>query len=111
MRPPGRRGPRRSQREKIDRRLRERLFREVALLWTTRLNRPDRITVADEVMNALEIVRRAMLPAMAELYEGWSDALERDDLPPFLTLGSSPSTSARWRGCATTSACPPRWWR
>ncbi len=72
----------------IERRLRERLFREVALLWTTRLNRPDRITVGDEVMNALEIVRRAILPAMAELYEGWSDALEADELPPLLTLGS-----------------------
>ncbi len=72
----------------LDRRLREELFREIALLWLTRLNRPDRITVGDEVRNVLEIVRRAMLPAVVELYESWSEALDRPDLPPVLTLGS-----------------------
>ena len=70
-----------------DRRLHEALLREVGLLWTTRLNRPDRITVGDEVMNALEIVRRAMLPALSDLYAGWAEALEAEP-PPFLTLGS-----------------------
>ena len=72
----------------LDRRLRDALFREISLLWLTRLNRPDRITVADEVRNMLEVVRRALLPAFEELYEGWAEALGRPELPPVLTLGS-----------------------
>ena len=39
------------------------LFRAVALLWKTRLHRPDRITVSDEIDNTLGFVRRAILPA------------------------------------------------
>ena len=72
----------------LDRRIRDELFREVALLWLTRLNRPDRITVADEVRNMLEIVRRALLPALEALYEGWADELGRDELPAVLALGT-----------------------
>ena len=72
----------------LDRRIRDELFREVALLWLTRLNRPDRITVADEVRNMLEVVRRALLPALEELYEGWGEALGGPDLPAALTLGT-----------------------
>ncbi len=72
----------------LDRRIRDELFREVALLWLTRLNRPDRITVADEVRNMLEVVRRALLPALEALYEGWGEALGRAELPTALTLGT-----------------------
>lgn len=57
-------------------RLRESLFREIALLWRMRLHRPERIAVSDEIRNALAIVRDAMLPALIELYDDWSGLLE-----------------------------------
>lgn len=69
----------------IERRLREDLFREVALLWKARMHRPDRISPADEIRNSLAIVRRSILPALAELYDGWSEQFE--NATP-LTLGS-----------------------
>ena len=72
----------------LDRRLREALFREIALLWLTRLNRPDRITVGDEVRNMLEVVRRALLPALEELFDSWAEALDPPAPPTVLTLGS-----------------------
>ena len=73
----------------LDARIRENLFREVALLWRTRLHRPVKITVADEIRNALSIVRTSMLPALVDVYAGWSETLDADgDLPPLLRLGS-----------------------
>ena len=48
------------------------LFRAVALLWKTRLHRPDRITVSDEIDNTLGFVKRAILPALVRLYEDWT---------------------------------------
>ena len=69
----------------VERRLREDLFREVALLWKARMHRPDRISPADEIRNSLAIVRRSILPALAELYDGWSEQFET--ATP-LTLGS-----------------------
>jgi phosphoenolpyruvate carboxylase len=69
--------------------LKAELFREIALLWKTRLNRPEKITVDDEIRNTLSVVDRAILPAMAELYERWSRALEKGgDVPALLGLGS-----------------------
>lgn len=67
------------------RRLRDDLFREVALLWKARMHRPERITPADEIRNSLAIVRRSILPALVELYDGWSEHFET--ATP-LTLGS-----------------------
>ncbi len=70
------------------------LFREVALLWKTRQHRPEKITVDDEIGNALDVVTRSILPAMIELYEGWGVSLKRmgvaeeEVLPPLLRLGS-----------------------
>ena len=73
----------------LDKRIRESLFREVALLWRTRLHRPEKITVRDEIRNALSIVRTSMLPALIDLYENWSDVIgEGGDVPPMLKLGS-----------------------
>lgn len=73
----------------LDARIREGLFREVALLWRTRLHRPEKITVRDEIRNALSIVRTSMLPALIDLYENWSETLGGDgDAPPMLKLGS-----------------------
>lgn len=66
-------------------RLREDLFREVALLWKARMHRPERISPADEIRNSLAIVRRSILPALVELYDDWSEPFET--ATP-LTLGS-----------------------
>lgn len=68
-----------------ERRLRDDLFREVALLWKARMHRPERISPADEIRNSLAIVRRSILPALSELYDDWSAAFET--ATP-LTLGS-----------------------
>ncbi len=73
----------------LDARIREGLFREVALLWRTRLHRPEKITVRDEIRNALSIVRTSLLPAMVDLYETWSERVAGGgDVPPILRLGS-----------------------
>jgi len=69
----------------VEKRLREDLFREVALLWKARMHRPDRISPADEIRNSLAIVRRSILPALSELYDTWSERFE--NATP-LTLGS-----------------------
>lgn len=57
-------------------RLHDDLFREVALLWKTRIHRPERISPADEIRNTLAIVRRAVLPALNDLYAVWSERFE-----------------------------------
>ncbi|MDP1629951.1 MAG: phosphoenolpyruvate carboxylase [Caulobacter sp.] len=73
----------------LDARIREELFREIALLWRTRLHRPVKITVKDEIRNAISVVRTSMLPALVELYENWSARIGRGgDVPPMLRLGS-----------------------
>jgi len=73
----------------LDARIRESLFREVALLWRTRLHRPEKITVRDEIRNALSIVRTSMLPALIDLYQSWGEQLDRaGDVPTLLKLGS-----------------------
>src|SRR5690606_16398960 len=59
-----------------------------ALLWRTRLNRPERISVADEIRNVLSVVRQSVLPAAAALYEDWQGMPEVEDAPPVLRLGS-----------------------
>jgi phosphoenolpyruvate carboxylase len=65
------------------------LFRAVALLWKTRLHRPDRITVSDEIDNTLGFVKRAILPALVRLYEDWGrDLPEQAPFPLVLGLGS-----------------------
>src|SRR5438105_2026457 len=64
-------------------------FRGLALLGGTRLTRPERIAVADEIRNTLAIVSRAMLPALAELYETWTRQFgDAADFGEVLTLGS-----------------------
>ncbi|MFN3228597.1 MAG: phosphoenolpyruvate carboxylase [Asticcacaulis sp.] len=65
------------------------LFRAIALLWKTRLHRPDRITVIDEIDNTLSFVREAILPAVVSLYGDWARdlGLEGNDACP-LRLGS-----------------------
>jgi phosphoenolpyruvate carboxylase len=77
-------------REGRDERIRADLFREIAMLWRTRQTRPERITVADEIRNALAIVRGSILPAMADLYENWSRGL--------LPVVSTPLRLGSWLG-------------
>jgi phosphoenolpyruvate carboxylase len=72
----------------FERRLRERLFRELALLWKARMHRPERISPGDEIRNSLAIVRRSILPAVVELYDGWSEPFE----------GATPLTLGSWLG-------------
>ena len=69
--------------------IRERLFREIALMWRTRLYRPERITVKDEIRNALSIVRTSILPALVDLYEEWSGKIgSHGHIAPLLKMGS-----------------------
>ena len=73
--------------------IRDDLYREVALLWSTRLNRPERITVTDEINNLLGAVRRSILPALSSLYGEWARDLYHEGgldgpLPNVLKLGS-----------------------
>ena len=65
------------------------LYRAVALLWNTRLNRPERITVQDEINNLLAAVKRSILPALVTLYGEWAREIPHDHaLPNVLKLGS-----------------------
>ena len=69
--------------------IRERLFREIALMWRTRLYRPERITVKDEIRNALSIVRTSILPAIIDLYGDWTAQIAHNaELAPLLKMGS-----------------------
>jgi phosphoenolpyruvate carboxylase len=73
----------------MDAEIRERLFREIALMWRTRLYRPERITVKDEIRNALSIVRTSILPAVIDLYADWSQQIgEHGQMAPLLKMGS-----------------------
>jgi phosphoenolpyruvate carboxylase len=65
------------------------LFRVIAILWKTRLHRPDRIMVEDEIDNTLDFVKRAILPALHALYDEWARAFETPKpFPTVLTLGT-----------------------
>ncbi|MDB5455389.1 MAG: phosphoenolpyruvate carboxylase [Caulobacter sp.] len=73
----------------LDAEIREGLFREIALMWRTRLYRPERITVKDEIRNALSIVRTSILPAVIDLYGDWIRQIgDHGRLGPLLKLGS-----------------------
>ncbi|EGF91279.1 phosphoenolpyruvate carboxylase [Asticcacaulis biprosthecium C19] len=65
------------------------LYRAVSLLWNTRLNRPERITVQDEINNLVGAVKRSILPALVTLYNEWGREIPHDGkLPNILKLGS-----------------------
>jgi len=69
--------------------LKDDLFRSVAILWKTRLHRPDRIMVEDEIANTLSLVRRAILPALVALYEDWAQRFpDFETFPTLVTLGT-----------------------
>ena len=74
------------------------LLGRVATLWQTRMLRYTRLTVADEIENALSYYRSTFLPVIPRLYADLSKLLNRDGpkafsappapLEPFLRMGS-----------------------
>ncbi len=78
----------------LEARLKADLFREVALLWKTRQHRPEKITVEDEIGNALDVVKRSILPAMIELYETWGARAWRPMARCRRCCGSAPGSAA-----------------
>jgi phosphoenolpyruvate carboxylase len=67
----------------------EEIYRAVALLYTTRLHRPERITVMDEINNTLSVVNRSILPSLLTLYNEWGRDLPLSGpLPSVIKLGS-----------------------
>ena len=61
--------------------------RQVALLWRTRTLRRDKLTVEDEVENALDFMRKVFLPVLPELYRSFEESLSGRP-HSFLRLGS-----------------------
>jgi len=68
--------------------LEDQLRAEITGLWQTRLLRPKRIAVQDEILNIIATFARTFLPVMPKLYRTWEKLLQVDRLPPALRLGS-----------------------
>jgi len=72
----------------------EHLQRQVLLLWQTRMLRPHRPSVTDEVASALSYFDRTFLREIPALYADLEDRLGQDpaqedaELPPFFQVGS-----------------------
>jgi phosphoenolpyruvate carboxylase len=72
----------------------EHLQRQVLLLWQTRMLRPHRPSVTDEVASALSYFERTFLREIPALYAELEDRLGQDpalgdvELPPFFQVGS-----------------------
>ncbi|HEY9397785.1 MAG TPA: phosphoenolpyruvate carboxylase [Burkholderiales bacterium] len=70
------------------------LRREILTLWQTRMLRTVKLTVEDEIDNALAYYRYTFLKAVPHLYADIEDAVAAEfngepwELPPFLRLGS-----------------------
>ncbi|HEY4547361.1 MAG TPA: phosphoenolpyruvate carboxylase [Pedomonas sp.] len=64
------------------------LAREIAVLWKTRPLRAVRITVADEIDNALSYFRTTFLEVLPRLHQRWEALLGNRPLPAFLRVGS-----------------------
>ncbi len=79
-------------------RVRQRLTGLVATLWQTRMLRQQKLTVLDEIDNALSYYRSTFLDAIPRLYQDFADRLQpvrrsmfdvdARMLPPFLRMGS-----------------------
>ena len=65
-----------------------RLATQIATLWLTRMLRPARLTVADEIHNALAYWRSTFVPELPRLYEQLERLFGLPALPSFLRLGS-----------------------
>jgi len=66
----------------------QRLATQVATLWLTRMLRPAKLTVLDEIQNALAYWRSTFVPQMPRLYAGLEATFEAPRLPSLLRLGS-----------------------
>jgi phosphoenolpyruvate carboxylase len=64
------------------------LATHVATLWMTRMLRTAKLTVADEIDNALAYWRATFVPQLPALYAEVEVRFEAPRLPPFLRLGS-----------------------
>ncbi|MFC3077464.1 phosphoenolpyruvate carboxylase [Phenylobacterium terrae] len=65
------------------------LVRQMSIFWRTRLLRPARIGVADEIETTVSFMERSLLPATPKLYADWQRTLGREAaLGSFLKLGS-----------------------
>jgi phosphoenolpyruvate carboxylase len=66
----------------------------IQILWQTRMLRPERLSVYDEIKNGLAYYRYTFLSEVPRLYAEIEDLLERrmgadaPDIPPFLRIGS-----------------------
>jgi len=68
----------------------ERLHALIATLWRTRMLRPHKLTVSDEIGNALSYWRTTFLRQMPSLYAELGRRLEGEVLPPVQTAAASP---------------------
>jgi len=64
------------------------LAARVATLWLTRMLRPARLTVYDEIDNALAYWRSTFIPQLPAVYDELQACFEAPRLPAFLRLGS-----------------------
>ncbi|RDE04923.1 phosphoenolpyruvate carboxylase [Sphingomonas aracearum] len=65
----------------------EAIFRQIALLWQTRVLRRERLYVTDEVETALSYLRDVFVPALPALYQRWDRAVG-ERVPSFLRPGT-----------------------
>ena len=63
------------------------LHARVVQLWHTRLLRPTKLTVADEINNALNYYRSTFLPQIPKLYADMEAALQTPGIASFLRMG------------------------
>jgi len=68
--------------------LEDQLRTEITSLWQTRLLRPKRIAVRDEIDNLITTFKRTFLHVIPKLYQSWEKLLKLDRTPPILRLGS-----------------------
>ena len=64
------------------------LTASISTLWQTRMLRPQKLTVSDEIANALSYWRTTFIPQLPRLYIDLARRLDRSEVAPFLRLGS-----------------------
>ncbi len=64
------------------------LAARISSLWQTRMLRPLKLTVHDEIVNALSYWRSTFIPQLPRLYGDIARRTGNDAVPPFLRLGS-----------------------
>jgi phosphoenolpyruvate carboxylase len=72
------------EREAVEREL----TRQVSIFWRTRLLRPVKIVVSDEIWNAVSFFERSFLAVLPKLYAHWREVLGGGEVASFLKVGS-----------------------